>query len=220
MTPAHLTAKGAATRDRIVEAAADLLLAHGVSGTSLDDIGAGTATSKGQLFHYFPGGKNELVSAIADFQAQRVLNAQRPYLDELDTWESWQRWRDAVVSHYRSQPHWGCPIGALSAELVNTDPSHAEDVLAHMVRWQNYLRDGLVRMQRGGLLKTDADPDLLALATFAALHGGLLLTQTMSSIVPLEAALDGALTSLRAHGSVEEPAGGPDPSLGHRRAGG
>jgi AcrR family transcriptional regulator len=201
MAPSRLTAKGAATHDRIIEAAADLLLAHGVSGTSLDDIGAGTATSKGQLFHYFPGGKNELISAIADFQAARVLDAQRPWLDELDTWESWHHWRDAVVSHYRSQPHWGCPIGALSAELVNTDPSHAEDVLGHMVRWQTYLRDGLVRMQRSGLLRSDADPDRLALATFAALHGGLLLTQTMSSIVPLEAALDGALASLRSYGS-------------------
>jgi AcrR family transcriptional regulator len=203
VTPSHLTAKGAATRDRIVEAAADLLLAHGVSGTSLDDIGAGTATSKGQLFHYFPGGKNELISAIAEFQAARVLQAQRPWLDELDTWESWDHWRDAVVSHYRSQPHWGCPIGALSAELVNRDPSHAEDVLAHMERWRRYLRDGLVRMQCRGLLRSDADPERLALATFAALHGGLLLTQTMSSIVPLEAALDGALASLRSYGSDE-----------------
>jgi AcrR family transcriptional regulator len=200
VTPAHLTTKGAATRSRIVQAAADMLLAHGVRGTSLDDIRAGTATSKSQLFHYFPGGKNELIAAIADFQADRVLNAQRPYLDELDTWESWQGWRDAVVSHYRSQAHWGCPIGALSAELVNSDPSHADDVLGHMLRWQSYLRDGLVRMRRDGLLEEDADPDQLALATFAALHGGLLLTQTMRSIVPLEAALDGALTSLRAHG--------------------
>ncbi|MDX6563333.1 MAG: hypothetical protein QOD65_3147, partial [Gaiellales bacterium] len=32
---ASLTAKGAATRDRIVEAAADLILARGVGGTSL-----------------------------------------------------------------------------------------------------------------------------------------------------------------------------------------
>ena len=46
-----LTAKGEATRARIVEAAADLILARGVGSTSLDDIRAGTATSKSQLFH-------------------------------------------------------------------------------------------------------------------------------------------------------------------------
>jgi hypothetical protein len=49
-----------------------------------------------------------------------------------------------------------------------------------------------------GLLRADADPRALALATFAALQGGLLLTQTMQSGEPLAAALDGALTALRA----------------------
>jgi AcrR family transcriptional regulator len=192
----QLTPKGAATRARIVETAADLLLAHGVGGTSLDDIRAGTATSKSQLFHYFPGGKNELVAAIAGFQAERVLQAQRPYLDRLDTWADWQGWRDAVVAHYGSQAHWGCPIGALSSELVNSDPTHAADILAHMDRWQGYLRRGLRRMRRTGLLRAGADPDRLALGTFAALHGGLLLTQTTQSIKPLEAALDSALVAL------------------------
>ena len=43
---ARLTPKGAATRARIVATAADLILARGVGSTSLDDIRAGTATSK------------------------------------------------------------------------------------------------------------------------------------------------------------------------------
>jgi len=72
----QLTTKGAATRARIIETAADLLLAHGAGGTSLDDIRARTATSKSQLFHYFPGGKNDLIAAIAAFQGERVLQAQ------------------------------------------------------------------------------------------------------------------------------------------------
>src|ERR1700742_3542523 len=102
-----LTSKGAATCARIVEAAADLVLARGVGGTSLDDIRAGTATSKSQLFHYFPGGKSELVGAIAAFQAERVLDAQRPYHDALDSWEAWEAWRAAILAHYGAQPHWG-----------------------------------------------------------------------------------------------------------------
>jgi AcrR family transcriptional regulator len=193
---AQLTPKGAATRARIVETAADLLLAHGVGGTSLDDIRTGTATSKSQLFHYFPGGKNELVAAIASFQAGRVLVAQQPFLGRLDSWDAWQGWRDAVVAHYGSQPHWGCPIGALSSELVNTDPAHADEINAHMDEWRGYLTAGLRRMKKAGLLRSAAVPEQLSLATFAALHGGLLLTRTMRSIRPLEAALDGALANL------------------------
>ena len=72
MSATKLTPKGVATRDRIVAATADLVLARGVGGTSLDDIGAETATSKGQLFHYFPGGKTALVAAIAAFQGERA----------------------------------------------------------------------------------------------------------------------------------------------------
>jgi hypothetical protein len=159
---------------------------------------AGTATSKGQLFHYFPGGKSELVSAIAAFQSERVLDAQRPFLDTLDRWDDWERWRDAVIAHYRSQSHWGCPIGALTAELIRSEPGRAAEVSAHMNRWRGYVEAGLRRMRDSGLLSTDADPHALALSTFAALQGGLLLTQMMESIEPLETALDGALAALRA----------------------
>jgi AcrR family transcriptional regulator len=198
MSPtAKLTSKGAATRGRIVEAAADLILARGVGGTNLDDICAGTATSKGQVFHYFPGGKSDLVSAIASLQAERVLEAQRPFLDTLDTWDDWERWRDAVLAHYRSQPHWGCPIGALTAELIRNEPDRATELAAHMERWRGYLEAGLQRMCDSGQLQPHANPRRLALSTFAALQGGLLLTQVMESIEPLEAALDGALTALR-----------------------
>jgi AcrR family transcriptional regulator len=197
-TLVRLTPKGAATRARIIETAADLILARGVGGTSLDDIRAQTATSKSQLFHYFPGGKSELVAAIAAFQSERVLQAQRPYLDTLDTWAAWESWREAILAHYCSQAHWGCPIGTLASELIGGDPERAAEVTAYLDRWRGCLEAGLTRMRAAGLLRADADPRALALATFAALHGGLLLTQTMQSGEPLAAALDGALTALRA----------------------
>jgi AcrR family transcriptional regulator len=193
-----LTPKGAATRERIVANSADLVLARGVGGTTLDDIRAGTATSKGQLFHYFPGGKAELVGAIASFQGERVLDAQRPFLDSLDTWEAWEGWRRAVLAHYGSQAHWGCPISALAREVIGNDPERAAALVAYMDRWRGYLQAGLERMRSDGLLRPDADPAKLALSTFAALQGGLLLTQTMQSIEPLNAALDGALAALHA----------------------
>ena len=67
-----------------------------------------------------------------------------------------------------------------------------------MDRWRGYLEAGLQRMRDSGQLHPHANPHTLALSTFAALHGGLLLTQMMESIEPLQAALDGALTALRA----------------------
>jgi hypothetical protein len=57
-----------------------------------------------------------------------------------------------------------------------------------------------------------ADPDELALATLAALQGGLLLTQMQRSTRPLATALDAMLT-LIAH-EVARPAEGLHPGAG------
>jgi AcrR family transcriptional regulator len=192
-----LTAKGAGTRARIVEAATDLILARGVAGTSLDDIRAETATSKSQLFHYFPGGKSELISAIASLQSERVLDAQRPFLDTLDTWETWDEWRDSVIAYYDGQASWGCPIGALVSELIAENQALASEIASHMDHWRSCLEAGLDRMRAASLLRPDADPRTLSLSTLAALQGGLLLAQSSQSVEPLQAALDGALAALR-----------------------
>jgi AcrR family transcriptional regulator len=200
-----LTPKGAATRDRIVVTAADLVLERGARGTSLDDIRAATQTSKSQLFHYFTDGKGELIEAIAALQAERVLDAQRPHLERLDSWAEWDAWRVAVIDHYASQRHLRCPVGALTAELIASEPERAAALTAHMDRWRGYLAAGVRRMVANGLLARRTDPDTLALSIFASLQGGLALMAMSDSIEPLRAALDGALSALRAHAAAPAP---------------
>ncbi|HEV3288441.1 MAG TPA: hypothetical protein VG123_05570, partial [Streptosporangiaceae bacterium] len=48
------------------------------------------------LFHYFPAGKDELLLAVAQYEADQVLEHQQPYLGCLDSWDAWQQWRDVV----------------------------------------------------------------------------------------------------------------------------
>jgi AcrR family transcriptional regulator len=192
-----LTSKGAATRERIVRAAADLILDRGVGGMTLDEIRAGTATSKSQLFHYFPGGKSDLVAAIAALQSGRVLEAQRPWVEELDTFESWQGWRDALVAYYHDLTHKYCSISALVNEVAPSDPRLAAAVNEYAEAWHRRLVGGVRRMREAGRLRADADPERLGTAIYAALQGGLLVMQTRDSIEPLADALDGALDMLR-----------------------
>jgi AcrR family transcriptional regulator len=213
-----LTAKGAATRERIVVTAADLVLERGARGTSLDDIRAATATSKSQLFHYFPAGKGELIEEIAALQGERVLDAQRPHLDRLDSWSEWEAWRTAVIDHYSSQRHLRCPIGALTAELIASEPERAELLTAFMDRWRGFLTAGVRRMVDGGLLGPGTDPERLALSVFAALQGGLALMAMSDSIEPLCAALDGALDALRAHAHAHAHDHAGADGQGHARA--
>src|SRR5487761_744248 len=97
-----LTRKGAATRGRIIDAAADLIAAKGAADTLLDDIRAATRTSKSQLFHYFPEGKAQLLLAAADCQARRLL-------DDLDTWDAWARWRELIIEIYTPKIEY-CPL--------------------------------------------------------------------------------------------------------------
>lgn len=79
-----LTRKGAASRQRIIEGAAAEIRDRGVALTTLDDIRARTHTSKSQLFHYFPGGKEQLLLAVAEHEAEQVLADQQPHLGALN----------------------------------------------------------------------------------------------------------------------------------------
>ena len=86
----------------------------------------------------------------------------------------------------------GCLIGSLGSELVETYNQARIQVAASFCRWEGAIWLGLCGMQARGELGS-ADPDELALATLAALQGGLLLTQMQRSTRPLATALDAML---------------------------
>ncbi|RYE40562.1 MAG: TetR/AcrR family transcriptional regulator [Hyphomicrobiales bacterium] len=203
-TPEGLTLKGLATRARIVEAAAELVLERGVNATTLEDVRAVTRTSRSQLFHYFPAGKPDLVSALTQWQGARVFDAQRPYLDELDSWESWQKWRGAITDFYREQPCWGCPIGSMVNELVGSHDQVAAAVQEVWAEWQRLLQAGTERMITAGLLRAGTDGQRLGRSILATLQGGLLMTKTTRTEEPLLDALDAIFLILRVH-AVDTP---------------
>ena len=146
-----LTAKGTATRQRIIEGAATYLRSDEPGEVTLDDVRAITGTSKGQIFHYFPGGKEELLLAVARHEADRVLADQQPYLGALTTWAAWERWRDAVVARYRAQGRF-CPLGSLMSQVGST-PGAAEVITALMSQWQAQIRHGIEQMQPAGQVR-------------------------------------------------------------------
>ena len=193
-----LTERGRQTRQRIIEATGQQILASGIGGTTLDGVRAATLTSKSQLFHYFPGGKNELVREVAAWEGEQLLAAQLPWLDDLSTWESWHAWRGALVGYYLGLGRWACPIGSLAWEAAATDPELAGFVAQAMGAWRTKLADGIRRMRDGGRLNASVDAERMAAAILAAVQGGLMLSQPERSSWPLEAALDALLDVLRA----------------------
>jgi AcrR family transcriptional regulator len=58
-------------RDEIVARIQDVFRDHGFDGASLADISDATGLGKSSLYHYFPGGKDEMAAAV---------------LERIDTW--------------------------------------------------------------------------------------------------------------------------------------
>jgi len=54
----------AVERDALVPQLAEVFRAHGFEGASLARITAGVGLGKGSLYHYFPGGKDEMAEAV------------------------------------------------------------------------------------------------------------------------------------------------------------
>jgi len=199
--PGELTAKGKATRSRIVQGAAAVLREKGVASATLDDVMARTRTSKSQLFHYFPAGKDELLVAVAQFEADQVIEDQQPYLGCLDSWEAWGRWRDVVVERYEALGDM-CPLGSLFHQVGRSTPGMRAIVSELMCQWQESLARGIRALQAGGRLPADLDVDTRAAALLAAIQGGVSILLSTGQSTHLRAALDQGIEDLRRAGSV------------------
>jgi len=187
-TPRPLTRKGQETRQRIVDAAADLIFRQGVAHTTIEDVRAAAGVSSSQLYHYFDD-KPALVRAVVDHQADTMVGGQENF--DFSTLDGLRAWRDFLVGYQREHGcSGGCPIGSLGGQLAETDPDARAHVAEGFKRWEATIQNGLRKMQARGQLTPDSDPDTVALALLAALQGGLLLTQIKRDTKPLEAALD------------------------------
>ncbi len=66
------TRRGRASRERIVERAAELFAERGIAATSVDEVLAAAGAGKGQFYHYFHG-RDELAAAVGYRCAQVVI---------------------------------------------------------------------------------------------------------------------------------------------------
>ena len=196
--PRPLTRRGAATRTRIIDAAANLTYAHGVDRTSLDDVMAESGASKSQLYHYFAD-KDALIREVIALQTERVLAAQQPHLGALDSLSALRSWRDSIVRLNDGIHAKGCPLGSLASELVNDSEPARKQLAGSFAVWSDSIERGLAKMRERGELAAAADPHELATALLCAVQGGLLLSKTARSSRPLRVALDMAIDHVAGH---------------------
>ncbi len=101
-----------AKRDRIVHTTRELLRRRGVAGTTMLDVVAEAGASRGSLYHYFPGGRSEMVAdavrgAVAEYtEALAALVDLEPSAAIPLIVEVWRA--EAEASGYTA----GCPVVA------------------------------------------------------------------------------------------------------------
>jgi AcrR family transcriptional regulator len=175
----RLTAKGRATRDRIVKVAAELILRDGLSALNMDALRKAASVSGSQLAHYFTD-KRALIRAIVAHQINVVLDFHRqPKLGALDTFDDFERWIDLNMRYLRRIGYSGTPTyHALAGQLGKSDTATRETLAAGYWQWIEVLERAIQRMRDHGVLAADADPRKLALAIVSAHQGGATLSFT------------------------------------------
>jgi AcrR family transcriptional regulator len=103
---------GAETRERVVQSAKERMRRRGVAATSMLDAIADAGASRGSLYHYFPGGKAELIDD-ATRAACDEYSAAFALIESMDAEEA----VPAVLAFWRAQVEStdyaaGCPVAA------------------------------------------------------------------------------------------------------------
>ena len=192
------TAPGRATRQRIVQAATELVAERGVAATSLDDVRERAHASKSQLYLYFSD-RDDLMRAVSESTCDAVMEVQSESLAAFDSLEGIERYLDATVAlQEQRDARGGCPIGSLVGQVAEHDEGARLALADGFDRWEAGLRAGLEAMVQRCELRADTDPALLARQILASLQGGLLLTQVRRDSGQLRAAADGVLALIRA----------------------
>jgi TetR/AcrR family transcriptional regulator, transcriptional repressor for nem operon len=193
----RITARGLATRDRIVTTADRLMRGRGVAPTTMEDVRVGAGVSNSQLYFHFPD-KDALVDAVVRARSARILDLQERRLRDLDSIAGLEHWRDAHVEASAAQgAALGCGIGSMSAELADHDEAARAVLQEGFERWRTLLADGLRRMVAAGELSSDADPEALAIGLLAALQGGYVLAQSARDSSLIRTAVDMAIDRVR-----------------------
>lgn len=194
----RLTAKGRATRDRIVQAAAQLIVTEGLSASNMDNVRRAASVSGSQLAHYFAD-KAALIRAVIRRQIGVVLDFHRqPTLRDLSSFDDFERWIDLNMRYLRRIGYFGTPTyHALTAQLAKTDDITRGALAAGYVQWIELLERAIQRMKDDGLLVRHADPRQLALVIVTAHQGGGVLTFTYQEEWPHADAVRFAVNYLR-----------------------
>jgi TetR/AcrR family transcriptional repressor of nem operon len=187
--------RGAATRERILDAAQQLVLEHGFAATTVDGILAETGASKGAFFHHFPT-KADLGHALveryaaADAETLEALmtTAEATSEDPAEQVATFiAAFERATEKMARLQP--GCLFVSFIYESELTGAETGEIVRQSILLWRERILAKLDAAAETRPSLAGVDLPSLADQAFAIFEGGFLLARALDQPDALSAQL-------------------------------
>jgi AcrR family transcriptional regulator len=190
-------AKGADTKLRILQVAADLFHKQGVHATSPDEIIEASRTGKGQFYYYFKS-KEGLVHEVLQRHVRAIKDGEAPVNYEIKSWEDLERWFQAHLDLQKKYKMTrGCPFGTVGNELTENDGLIRQD-LGHLFEVVKYkLAAFFIREKAQGRLVKDANEEQLAAFCIATVQGAMLMGKIERDSRTVEIAFREALMHLK-----------------------
>lgn len=164
-------------REQMVISTALLIREHGAHSTAISDVLRHSGAPRGSAYHYFPGGRTQLlreaVDFAADFMAHWITGAASS-LDAVDRIAAEFR-NQLVQSDYRA----GCPVVAVAVEADNSEV--IERAAAAFTRWTDLVADRLV----GDGVEADRAEEL-AMLFVTSLEGAIVVARSTRDVKPLD----------------------------------
>jgi TetR/AcrR family transcriptional repressor of nem operon len=169
----------ASTRDKILNAAADLIRQRGFGATSVADICAAAGVTKGGFFHYFAS-KDEMGVAVATYWQGVIerLFAGAPYhtvTDPVDKLLAYVDFRKAILD--RSIAAFTCLVGVMVNETYSSHPTIraacADTIDGHALTLAPVIAEAMAARN----LVTTMTPDSLAMFIHGTLQGAFVLAK-------------------------------------------
>ncbi|WP_183518283.1 TetR/AcrR family transcriptional regulator [Mycolicibacterium sp. BK634] len=201
----RLTPRGQATRDRIVAAAAEVILDGGLSALNNETLRRAASVSGSQLAHYFVD-KRALIAAVLTKQIDVVLDFHRqPKLGGLESLDDYETWIDLNLRYLRRIGYAGTPTyHALAAQLAKSDADTRTTLAEGYWSWISFLEKTIQQMKDRRILTAKADAHQLAMVLVATHQGSGAMAFTYREEWPLADGLRFAVNHLR--GFAADPA--------------
>jgi AcrR family transcriptional regulator len=183
-----------ATRERIVEASAELIRRQGYAGTGVKQIVAAAEAPFGSIYHFFPGGKEEIAAEAITLSGALYLELLPAVFDPApDLVTAVHDFFSAAAEHLRQTDYAdACPIATVALEISSSNEPLRQACADVFDSW---IAAGTERVVARGIA-ADRARDVIV-GFIAALEGAFVLCRAQRTTEALEVAERLVIESVR-----------------------